>query len=42
VPAAAKLTSAPMTAWTWILVTAMTALWAAMLGAVAYVVVQRR
>jgi len=31
-----------MTAWTWILVTAVTALWAGMLGAVAYVVVARR
>jgi len=30
-----------MTLWTWILVFAVTALWAAMLGAVAYAVARR-
>jgi hypothetical protein len=31
-----------MTAWAWILVAAVTVIWAGMLGAVAYVVVARR
>ncbi|MGZ4378432.1 MAG: hypothetical protein ACXVRY_10130 [Gaiellaceae bacterium] len=35
-------TSAPMLSWTWILITAVMAIWVAMIGGVAYIAARER